>query len=163
LVEKLTDTCVGEPCVSTNVPVLHDPELVEVVQGANPTGEMMLSRSKIAGPPGIVRLTVLKAVMGKAVPMSLIVPVVPKIGSVPDAIIGVGPPGHPGATPENAIHGVLLDTDTRSPTALATLTTPPPPPTGIGDACATVRTLRATVRKPPAFARTLEFIYFFPP
>ena len=85
------------------MPVLHDPETVVNVHAANPDGVAMLSRSKIAGPPAIVRFAVLKAVIGNEVPMSLIVPAVPNIGSLLDTVVPVIAPAQVDA-PEKAIH-----------------------------------------------------------
>ena len=90
----------------TKTPVLQDPEFVEVVHAANPEGVMILSRSKVAGPPAIVRFTVWNAVKG-VLAISLIVPVVPKIGSMPDTRSPVVPEQGE-VVPENAIHGLTL-------------------------------------------------------
>lgn len=97
------------------MPVLHAPEFVAMVQAGNPEGTMILSRSKIAGPP-VVSCTVSKAVIvGLAI--SLIVPLVPtlKMESPPDTTNGVAVPVHAGASPEKAMQGVLLDTAKRLP------------------------------------------------
>jgi hypothetical protein len=82
-----------------------------MVQAGRPVGAIILSKSKIAGPPE-VSCTVSKAVIG-VVTMSLIVPppVLLKIESPPDTTNGVAVPEHAGAIPEKAIQGVLLDTD----------------------------------------------------
>jgi hypothetical protein len=105
--------------------VAHAPELVEVVQGENPDGVMMLSRSKNAGPPATARFTVSKAVIG-VVAISLMVPVVPKIGSVPDTKSSVTPV-HGEVTFEKAMQAGKVDTPTRVPPTLLRFTTPPPP------------------------------------
>jgi len=86
----------------------------------------MLSRSKIAGPPAIVRFAVLKAVIGNEVPMSLIVPAVPNIGSLLDTVVPVIAPAQVDA-PEKAIHEGLVVTATTPPSRLLEVRTPPPP------------------------------------
>src|ERR1700704_6689159 len=93
-------------------------------------------KSHIAGPPPMVRFALLKSMIGSKVEMSLIVPVVPKIGSVHDTTIAVVPL-QVVAFPENAMHGGLLLTATRSPVTFDIFMTPPPP-SGMGVARATV-------------------------
>jgi len=90
------------------VPVVHDPELVEVVQAENPEGATILSKSKVAGP------AVSKAVIGNVVAISLIVPVAPKSGSPPDTRSPVVPV-HGDTIPEKAMQGLPLFIATRAP------------------------------------------------
>jgi len=90
------------------VPVLHDPELVEVVQAENPDGAMILIKSKVAGP------AVSKAVIGNVVAISLIVPVVPKSGSPPDTRSPVVPV-HGDTMFEKAMQALPVFIPTRAP------------------------------------------------
>jgi len=142
------------------VPVLQEPEFVDAVQAEKPEGVMMFRRSKMAGPPPIVKFTVLKAVIGNEVPISLMVPVVPKIGSVPETSIAVVPLQVAG-TPENAIQAGMLETATRSPLTLLTLTMPPPP-NGMGVANDGTTAMVVTARNAPARVKDFKFMYSSP-
>ena len=116
--------------MKTNVPVEHDPETVVNVHAPNPSGLAKLSKSKMAGPPPIVRFAVLNEVIGKLVPISLIVPLVPNIGSVPDSAIPVTAPAQT-LDPEKLMQGALLVRASTPPVMLLALRRPPPP-SGIG-------------------------------
>jgi|SRR6266404_4733995 len=128
--DKLIETWFGLVCVRIKVPVLHDPELVEVLQAENPDGVMILSKSKVAGP------AVSKAVIGNDVAISLIVPVAPKSGSTPDTRSAVTPV-HGDTVPEKAMQGFAPFIATTFPATLLRFSTPPPP-SGIGVANAFV-------------------------
>ena len=108
------------------MPVLHDPELVVNVQSGNPDGVTIFSRSKIAGPSGIVRFAVLKLVIGNEVPISVIVPAVEKIWSMPNRLIPVTAPAQT-ADPAKLRHGALEVMAKTPPCMLLALRTPPPP------------------------------------
>jgi hypothetical protein len=140
-----TDTCVGEFCVSTKLPVVQDPEVVDRVQVGKPVGAIILSKSQVAVPP-VVRLAVLKAIIGNVVPTSVIVPVVPKIGSPPEtntAVVLL----HVVILPENAIQGGLVLTDTNLPDTFDRFSTPVPLVTiGLPNTAAGPMVITATVK-----------------
>jgi len=110
-------------------PVLHDPEVVPRVQAGNPVGAGIESKSKIAGPPGTVRLTALKPTIGKLVPISFMVPVAPnaKIGSTGLTKIPVLGSGFAQVVaPVKLMQGGTLVTATTFPVTFEALTMPPP-------------------------------------
>jgi len=130
------------------VPVLHEPDVVVNVHGENPVGGVIPIKSNIAGPPAIVRFAVLKAAMGSETPMSLIVPVVPNIGSVPDRSIPVTAGGVAQVgDAEKAMQGAIVVTATKPPVMLAALRMPPPP-MGIGVADRVADPIARAVRVP---------------
>ena len=140
------------------MPVVHEPEVVATVQAANPDGAMILSKSQVAVPPA-ARATVLKAVNG-VLEISLIVPVVPKIGSTPVTRVAVVPV-QGDVTPENAMQGGRLDTDSSFPDMLLRFTTPPPPSgMGVANTLGAIAITASPIEaKPATFRPIAEFLY----
>jgi len=140
------------------VPVLHDPELVEVVQAENPDGVMMLSKSNIADPL-VLSWTVSKAVIGvEAISLIVSVPPAKKIESLPDDTTnGVAVPEQAGAIPEKAMQGVLLDTDNSAVPLFLTMFPVPVIGMGVANALVAVRVMTAIA----IGSELLNFISFF--